>query len=105
METGYATLVSEWAPGVTPTRARFLGRNRLIAALSCAVVIPEAATRSGSMNTAHWAARLSVPVYAFPGPVTSAASRGCHDLIGSGAARLATSATDVIHDLTADRPA
>ena len=74
-------VVSESPPGCAPARRRFLTRNRLIAALSSGVVVVEAAARSGAMNTAHHARMLGRPVLAVPGPVTSAMSVGCHDLL------------------------
>lgn len=77
-------IVSELPPGSTVTRQRFLSRNRLIAALSGGVVVVEAAIRSGALNTATWADRLSRPVLAVPGPVTSVQSQGTHELIRRG---------------------
>ncbi len=74
-------LVSEHPPGATPTRVRFLVRNRLIAALSRGTVVVEAALRSGSLSTAGRARDLLRPVMAVPGPVTSALSAGCHALL------------------------
>lgn len=81
----HGLLVSEYPPGVRPARHRFLTRNRLVAALSGATVVVEAGLRSGAANTAAWAAALGRPVCAFPGPVTSSASAGCHVLIQGGA--------------------
>lgn len=78
-------IVSEHPPGASPTRVRFLVRNRLIAALSRGVVVVEAAARSGSLSTANRAADLDRHVMAVPGPVTSALSTGCHVLIRGGA--------------------
>ena len=75
------TVVSELPCGASPTRWRFLQRNRLIAANSSAVLVTEAGWRSGSLGTASHAARLGRPVGAVPGPVTSAASAGTHRLI------------------------
>jgi DNA processing protein len=83
-------VVSEVPCGTAPTRWRFLQRNRLIAAASQAVVVVEAGWRSGSLNTAHHAAQLGRPIGAVPGPVTSAASGGCHRLLRSGIARCVT---------------
>lgn len=77
-------VVSELPPGETVKRQRFLSRNRVIAALSDGVVVVEAAIRSGALNTATWADRLSRPVMAVPGPVTSAQSDGAHELIRRG---------------------
>jgi DNA processing protein len=74
-------VVSELPCGAAPTKWRFLQRNRLIAAVSQATVVLEAGWRSGSLNTAGHAAALGRPLGAVPGPVTSAASAGCHRLI------------------------
>lgn len=83
-------VVSELPPGCAPTRVRFLGRNRLIAALSSGTVVVEAAVRSGALNTASWALRLNRLVMGVPGPVTSAPSEGVHELVRSGGAVLVT---------------
>ncbi len=88
-------VVSEVPPGSTPTRGRFLQRNRLMAAASVGTVVVEAALRSGSLNTARTAAALGHPVGAVPGPVTSAGSAGCHALLRDGVAVLVTDADDV----------
>ena len=88
-------LVSEYPPGVRPARHRFLTRNRLVAALSGATVVVEAGARSGAANTAAWARGLGRPVCAVPGPITSAASVGCHALLRDGA-NLVTRAADVV---------
>ncbi|WP_372728072.1 DNA-processing protein DprA [Nocardioides sp.] len=89
-------VISELAPGCSPTRLRFLARNRLIAALSRATVVVEAAVRSGALNTANWAGRLNRPVLGVPGPVTSAPSEGVHQLIRAGVATLVTSGEEVL---------
>jgi len=78
-------LLSEYPPGERPTRYRFLTRNRLAAALSGATVVVEAGLRSGAANTAAWATAMGRKVCAVPGPVTSAASAGCHVLIRNDA--------------------
>ncbi len=74
-------VVSELPCGSSPTKWRFLQRNRLIAASSLATVVLEAGWRSGSLNTAGHAVSLGRPLGAVPGPVTSAASGGCHRLL------------------------
>ena len=90
-------LVSEHLPGTTPTRGRFLVRNRLIAALSVGTVVVEAAARSGSLSTAHRAFDLVREVMAVPGPVTSTMSTGCHALVrGTPAATLVTGVGEVL---------
>lgn len=88
-------VLTEAAPHVAPTRARFVARARILAALSDATVIVEAGARSGAITVAETAHRLGRTVGAVPGPTTSAASTGCHVLIRQGTARLVTHATDV----------
>lgn len=88
-------LVSEYAPGEHPTRPRFLARNRLIAALTQATVIVEAAARSGARNTVSWAAVCGRPVGAVPGPVSSALSFTPHRLIRDGEAVLVSTPAEV----------
>lgn len=95
IEQSGGLLISELPPGSAPTRWRFLQRNRILAALSGATVIVEAGHRSGSLNVASQAHALGRPVGAVPGPVTSAASAGCHRLIHEGIASLVTDAQDV----------
>ena len=88
-------VISELPCGSPPTKWRFLQRNRLIAAASQATIVLEAGWRSGSLNTAGHAASLARPIGAMPGPVTSAASAGCHRLIREFAATLVTSAAEM----------
>lgn len=89
-------MVSESPCGTMPHRFRFLSRNRLIAALSAAVVVVEAGRRSGSLNTAGHASALGRPVGAVPGSVTSPLSAGCHALLRSGLATCVTGVPDVV---------
>jgi DNA processing protein len=91
-ETGL--VVSEVPPGSAPTKWRFLSRNRLIATLTQGTVVVEAGLRSGSRNTARLAADHLRVVCAVPGPVSSAVSAGCHELIRTGAT-LVTDAAEV----------
>jgi DNA processing protein len=94
-------VVSELPPGSWPSRPRFLARNRLIAAMTRGTVVVEAAVRSGALNTAGWALDIGRDILAVPGPVTSAMSAGCHDLIRKAAATLVTDAQEVI-DIVGD---
>lgn len=81
-EIGSAGLVvSEYPPGTTPARHRFLVRNRLIAALSAVTVVVEAGRRSGTVSTANFARAMNRVTMAVPGPITSATSVGCHELL------------------------
>jgi DNA processing protein len=91
-------LVSERPPGSAPHRGRFLTRNRLIAALATGTIVVEASRRSGALNTARHAQTLGRPLMAVPGPVTSALSLGCHDLLrrDEAPASLVTSVDDVL---------
>jgi DNA processing protein len=89
-------VVSELPPGSSPTKWRFLQRNRLIAALSDAVVVVEAGKRSGSISTVNHATVLGRPVGAIPGPVTATSSVGCNRLIQSAQAELIQDADDVL---------
>ncbi|MGK0721108.1 DNA-processing protein DprA [Leucobacter sp. W1478] len=91
-ETG--AVCAEMVPGAAPTRWRFLQRNRIIAALSSATLVTEAGVRSGTLNTAGHAAELGRSLGAVPGPVTSAASAGCHKLIREYGAALITNARE-----------
>ena len=93
-------LVSEWPPGRTPTRRRFLIRNRVIGALSRGTVVVEAGLRSGALNTARHARDLGRPIMAVPGPVTSAVSAGCHQVMREWSAVCVTGAGDVVEMLT-----
>src|SRR5690349_14977775 len=101
------SVVSEYPPGTTPARHRFLVRNRLIAAFGAGTVVVEAGRRSGALSTAAHARRLGRPVMAVPGPVTSAMSLGCHDLLRREWAddgpptRLVTCASDVLGEISA----
>lgn len=92
---GQGAVVSEVPCGSAPTKWRFLARNRLIGALGAATVVVEAGWRSGSLNTAGHAAALGRPLGAVPGPVTSAASAGCHRMLREYDARCITGADDV----------
>lgn len=87
-------VIAEVAPGSKPMRGRFLQRNRLIAALSGATVVVEAAWRSGALSTASHAAGLGRPLGAVPGPVTSATSAGCHRMLRELGATCVTDAAE-----------
>ena len=89
-------LLSEVLPNVHAIPARFLIRNRLIAAISRATVVVEAAFRSGSLRTARDASEIFRPVLAVPGPINSPTSDGCHRLIGERTAEIVTSIADLI---------
>lgn len=79
-------IISEYEPPMGAHRHNFLARNRLVSALSDAVVIVEAAARSGTLNTAMHALEQGKELFAVPGNITSPMSTGCNYLIRQGAA-------------------
>lgn len=101
-------LISESPLGGAAMRHRFLTRNRLIAALSRGTVLVEAAVRSGGRSTVREARELNRIVMAFPGPVSSPMSAGCHAVIRDEGVHLVTSPREVIGlvegSLTLDSP-
>ncbi len=88
-------VISEMPCGSTPTKWRFAARNRILASLGARTVVVEAGARSGSLNTATYAATLGRPVGAVPGSILSSSSSGCHRLIREEGATLVTSVDDV----------
>ena len=90
-------LISEYPPETSPKQWYFPARNRIIAALSDGVVVTEAGESSGALITCDFALDLGVEVYAVPGSVLSAQSKGCHRLIKEGA-KLVESTQDILED-------
>lgn len=84
LELGGA-IVSEYPPGSRPDPWRFPPRNRIIAGLSAAVVVVEAAVTGGALITAVKAAEYGIPVFAMPGDVDRETSEGTNRLIRDGA--------------------
>lgn len=74
-------IVSPLRPGTLPTRLRFLRRQRLLAAFTDGLVMVEAGLRSGALTAARAAIDIGRPVGCVPGPVTSATSAGCHEVL------------------------
>jgi DNA processing protein len=89
-------LISETPLGGAAQRQRFLTRNRVIAALTRATIVVEAALRSGSRTTAREAGELLRPVMAIPGPITSPMSAGCHELVRDARAVLVTGTDEIV---------
>lgn len=94
-------LVSEHPPGTPPRRHHFPLRNRILAALADAVLVIEAAHRSGSLITARWAADQGQHVLAVPGRVDHPMARGVTRLLREGATPV-ESAAMVLEDVFGD---
>lgn len=94
-------VLSEYEPE-TPARSyQFLQRNRIVSGLSDAIIITEAAARSGTLNTAMHALEQGKEVFVVPGNITSPLSAGCNTLLKQGA-RPITSADDVLEIIAPD---
>jgi DNA processing protein len=91
-------VVTEFAPGTAPRAPYFPLRNRLISALSLAVLVVEARERSGSLVTASHAANQGVDVYAVPGPLDAPTSAGTNRLLRDGAGA-ALAPAQILEDL------
>ncbi|MFO1033672.1 MAG: DNA-processing protein DprA [Hyphomicrobiales bacterium] len=91
-------LISEMPPGTVPKAEYFPRRNRIISGMSRAIVVVEAALRSGSLITARFAAEQGRDVFAVPGSPLDPRCEGCNRLIKDGA-QLVTSPQDVLESL------
>jgi DNA processing protein len=96
--TGRGAVVSEFPPGTPPLPFHFPLRNRIISGLSLAVVVVEAAERSGSLITAECALEQGREVMAVPGSVLNRRNSGSHGLLRDGA-RLVESAEDILDEI------
>lgn len=95
-------LISEYEPEVAARGYQFLERNRLVSGLSDAVIITEAASRSGTLNTAMHALEQGKEVFVVPGNITSPLSAGCNALLRQGATPV-TSVEDVLAVIAPDQ--
>ncbi len=92
-------IVSEYPPGIPASPWNFPQRNRIISALSDAVVVIEGDLQSGAIITARFAIKQSKPLFALPGPIDSTVSNGPNILIKSGVAELLTSVDDILEKI------
>lgn len=91
-------IVSEFPPGTPPLKGHFPQRNRIISGLSLGVVVVEAAERSGSLITAHFALDQGRAVLAVPGNVLGRRNYGAHALLRDGA-KLVECADDILEEI------
>lgn len=94
VESG-GVIVSAYEPDTSPTRERFAHTAELKGRISAATLVTEAGINSGALGVANAAKYWGNKAYGVPGPVTSAASAGVHELIKTGVARLATHSNDI----------
>ncbi len=94
-----AVFISEYAPNTPPSKGTFPRRNRLIAGMSLATVVTEAAKRSGTQITVGFALDYGRDVFAVPGPITNPFSEGTKNMLNQGA-RLVSSGQEVIKYLS-----
>jgi DNA processing protein len=91
-------IISEYPDGTEGFKGNFIARNRLVSGLAQAVLITEAAEKSGTLHTANFALEQGKTVLAVPGNITSPLSAGTNNLIKAGATPV-TSATDILQAL------
>lgn len=94
---GRGAVISEFPIDTLPDKQTFPMRNRIVAALSRALLVAESPEWSGSLITANLASEYGRPIYAIPGPIDKPTSAGCHKLIRDGAT-LVTDAGQMLDD-------
>ncbi|WP_339754992.1 DNA-processing protein DprA [Algoriphagus aquimarinus] len=102
METG--AVISEYSPGSTMVPGNFPARNRIIASLSDALIVVEAAEKGGALITAEIAYSYDKDVFAVPGNLQSQYSEGCNLLIKKMKANIYTGPSDVAEALLWSKP-
>lgn len=95
-------IISEHPPGVVPDAPKFPARNRIIAALSDATIVVEAAEKGGALITADLANGYNKDVFAVPGNIHSPYSKGCNTLIRNNKAVLLTGIAELEYYLNWD---
>ncbi|PID69321.1 MAG: DNA-protecting protein DprA [Flavobacteriales bacterium] len=92
-------LITDFWSGTNPDRENFVKRNRIVAGLSMATLVVESAERGGSLITAEMANAYNRDVFALPGRIRDAYSRGCNKLIKTNKAAMLTDAKDISYIL------
>jgi len=95
---GRGAVISEFPIDTAPDKQTFPMRNRIVAALSRALLVTESPEWSGSLITANLASEYGRPIYAVPGPIDKPTYGGCHKLIRDGAT-LVTDGSHILDDL------
>ncbi len=95
-------IISEHPPGTKPEAHQFPARNRIIAGISNATIVVEAAKKGGALITAEIADSYNKPVFAVPGNIGNTYSEGCNNLIQSQKALIYTTIEDVLTHLNWD---
>ena len=99
MVLGNGAVITEFFHDIFPEARNFLQRNRIIAGMSDATLIPESAIHGGGMVTARLTIEYNRELFAVPGSITSPMSEGPNALIRDNKAALVTSAGDIIKNL------
>ena len=81
----HGAVISEYPPQTPALAAHFPRRNRIISGLSRGVIVVEAGEKSGTLRTVDYGLEQGRDIYAVPGPITSASSRGTNRLLRQGA--------------------
>ncbi len=92
-------IITEMPPFTAPNRYLFPRRNRLISALSSALLLVESPIKGGSMLTMEWGKRHNKPLFALPGRVDAPSFEGNHELLKKGEARCLTRPEDIMNYL------
>lgn len=95
LETG--SLITQFEPSIRPNKTTFPQRNVVIAGISCATLVVEAPEKSGALITARLAVEYGRDVFAIPGNITQATSKGTNALIRDGCAHPTTCVQDIFN--------
>lgn len=90
------SLISEYPKGTTPYKSNFIARNRIVAGLADAILVTEAAEKSGTLITVRFGLEQGKTILSVPGNISSVLSKGTNNLIKTGAFPV-TEVLDVLH--------